>query len=62
MINISQKIKNIALNQFHFDIENEYIETSIEYLLESGDNKEQIKKLKENEKYNKIFQELTNCL
>ena len=59
LINISQKIKNIALNQFHFDIENEYIETSIEYLLESGDNKEQIKKLKENEKYNKIFQELT---
>jgi hypothetical protein len=57
LINISQKIKNIALNQFHFDIENEYIETSIEYLLESGDNKEQIKKLKENEKMIKMLDE-----
>ena len=59
LMNISQKIKNIAMNQFHFDIENEYIETSIAYLQDSSDNKEQIKKLKENKKCNQIFQELT---
>ena len=60
LMNISQKIKNIAMNQFHLDIENEYIETSIAYLHDSSDNKEQIKKLKENQKYNQIFQKLTN--
>ena len=59
LMNISQKIKNIALNQFHLDVENEYIETSIAYLMDSSDNKEQIQKLKENQKYNKIFQEIT---
>jgi hypothetical protein len=59
LMNISQKIKNIAMNQFHLDIENEYIETSIEYLKDSSNNNDQIKKLKENKKYNQIFQELT---
>ena len=58
LMNISQKINNIAMNQCHFDIENEYIETLIAQMMESNDKNEQIKKLKENKKYNQIFQEL----
>ena len=58
LMNISQKINNNAMNQYHFDIENEYIETLIAQMMESNDKNEQIKKLKENKKFNQIFQDL----
>jgi hypothetical protein len=58
LMDISKKINNIAMNQYHFDIENEYIETLIAQMMESNDKNDQIKKLKENKKYNQIFQEL----
>ena len=61
LLNISNKIKNIAMNQFHADIENEYIDTLI-YRIEEIGNKDdkQIKQLKEFKKYSDIYQELKN--
>ena len=61
MVKISQKIKNIAMNQFHVDIENTYMDSLIDKLQLIGkfDNPE-IKYLKECLKYNKIFQEINN--
>ena len=58
LMNISQKINNIAMNQYHLDIENEYIDSLINKMMEINEKSEQIKKLKENKKYNQIFQEL----
>ena len=58
LMNISQKINNIAMNQYHLDIENEYIDSLIDKMMEINEKSEQIKKLKENKKYNQIFQEL----
>lgn len=58
LMNTSQKINNIAMNQYHFDIENEYIESLISKMMEINEKNDQIKKLKENKKYNQIFQEL----
>ena len=58
LMNISQKISNIAMNQYHFDIENEYIESLISKMMEINEKNDQIKKLKKNKKYNQIFQEL----
>ena len=59
LLNISYKINNFAMNQFHLEIENEYIDTLISRIEEIGykDDK-QIKQLKEFRKYNKIYQEL----
>ena len=59
LINISKKIQNLAMNQFHIEIENEYIESLIERLEQIGikDNS-QIKKLKEFKRYNEIYQGL----
>ena len=61
MVKINQKIKNIAMNQFHVDIENTYMDSLIDKLQLIGkfDNPE-IKYLKECLKYNKIFQEINN--
>jgi hypothetical protein len=59
LMNISQKISNIAMNQYHFDIENEYIDNLITKMMEINEKNAQIKKLKENKKYNQIFQELS---
>ena len=56
--NISEKINNIAMNQYHFDIENEYIDSLIAKMMELNLTNEQSKKLQENKKYIQIFQEL----
>ena len=58
LMKISQKISNIAMNQYHYDIENEYIETLIAQMMETNDKNDQIENLKENKKYIQIFQEL----
>ena len=58
LLKIYNRIKNIALNPNHKDIENEYIEESIQRLEDIGSDKIQIKKLKEFQKYNKIFNEI----
>ena len=61
LLNISNKIKNIAMNQFHADIENEYIDTLIDRIEEIGNKDDkQIKQLKEFKKYSDIYQELKN--
>ena len=59
LINISKKIQNLAMNHFHIEIENEYIESLVERLEQIGikDNS-QIKKLKEFKRYNEIYQGL----
>ena len=59
LIKISEKIKNIAMNQYHFDIENEYIETLISQMMEFKLTNDQIQKLKNNKKYNQLFQKLS---
>ena len=61
LLNISNKIKNIAMNQFHADIENEYIDTLIDRIEEIGNKDDkQIKQLKEFKKYSDIYQGLKN--
>ena len=62
LLNISNKIKNNAMNQFHADIENEYIESLIVKIEDIGnkDDNKQIKQLKEFKKYGDIYQELKN--
>jgi hypothetical protein len=62
LLNISNKIKNNAMNQFHADIENEYIESLIVKIEDIGnkDDNKQIKQLKEFKKYSDIYQELKN--
>ena len=53
---ISQTIKNIAMNKFHYEIENEYIQDLIDKLQEiGGDKLSQIKALNEYKKCNNIF-------
>ena len=58
LLKIYNRIKNIAMNPNHEDIENEYVEESIQRLEDIGSDKIQIKKLKEFQKYNKIFNEI----
>ena len=53
---ISRTIKNIAMNQFHFDIENEYLDTCIKRIDDIGGEKiKEIKGYKEYKKYNDIY-------
>ena len=59
LMNISQTLKNIAMNKFHYEIENEYIQFLINNLQEvAGAKLSVIKELKKSEKYNKIFLEI----
>ena len=59
LMNISQTLKNIAMNKFHYEIENEYIQFLINNLQEvAGAELSVIKELKESEKYNNIFLEI----
>ena len=59
LMNISQTLKNIAMNKFHYEIENEYIQFLINNLQEvAGAKLSVIKELKESEKYNNIFLEI----
>ena len=58
LLKIYNRIKNIAMNPNHEEIENEYIKESIQRLEDIGSDKIQIKKLKEFQKYNKIFNEI----
>ena len=62
LLKISNKIKINAMNQFHADIENEYIESLIVKIEDIGnkDDNKQIKQLKEFKKYSDIYQELKN--
>ena len=56
LINISQVIKNIAMNKFHIEIENEYIQFLIHNLQEIvGAKLSVIKGLKDSQIYNNIF-------
>ena len=56
LINISQVIKNIAMNKFHIEIENEYIQFLIHNLQEVvGAILSVIKGLKDSQIYNNIF-------
>ena len=55
---IYQKIKDIAMNANHTEIENKYIESLIDRLEDIGDKTDQIKILKEFKKYNEIFEEI----
>ena len=56
LINISQVIKNIAMNKFHIEIENEYIQFLIHNLQEVvGAKLSVIKGLKDSQIYNNIF-------
>ena len=56
LINISQFIKNIAMNKFHAEIENEYIQFLIyNYQEVAGAKLSIIKGLKDSQKYNNIF-------
>ena len=56
LINISQVIKNIAMNKFHIEIENEYIQFLIHNLQEVvGAKLFVIKGLKDSQIYNNIF-------
>ena len=52
-----EKIKNIGMNTFHIEIENEYIDSLISRLDLIGEKNEEIIKLKDYKKYNNIFQE-----
>ena len=53
---IARSIKDIAMNQFHFEVENEYIETCITRIEDiGGENKEELKGLREYKKYNDVF-------
>ena len=54
---VSEKIKNIGMNTFHIEIENEYIDSLISRLDLIGEKNEEIIKLKDYKKYNNIFQE-----
>ena len=59
LMNISQTLKNIAMNKFHYEIENEYIQFLINNLQEvAGAKLSVIKELKKSEKYNNIFLEI----
>ena len=59
LIKINYKIKNIAMNQYHIDIENEYIDSTIFRIEQSSKDKDdEIKKLREFKRYNEIFNEL----
>ena len=59
LLKISRNFDYYALNKFHYDIENKYIENMIEDIKEIGDyKKEQIKKLIDFKKYNDIFLEI----
>ena len=60
LMKISQTIKNIAMNKFHYEIENEYIQWFIDNLQEIGGIKtSEIKGLNEYKKYNNIFLEIS---
>ena len=59
LINISKRIQNMAMNQCHIEIENEYIESLIERVEQIDiKDKSQIMKLKEFKRYNEIYQGL----
>ena len=59
LINISKRIQNMAMNKFHIEIENEYIESLIERVEQIDiKDKSQIMKLKEFKRYNEIYQGL----
>ncbi len=55
---VSEKVKNIGMNTFHVEIENEYIDSLISKLELIGGRNEEIKKLSHFKKYNDIFQEI----
>ena len=59
LVSLSSKIKYLAMNQNHIEIENEYIQAQIDKLEQIGDkDNSQLKKLKEFKKYNEIYQAL----
>ena len=53
---IFRSIKDTAMNQFHFEVEKEYIETCITRIEDiGGENKKELKGLREYQKYNNLF-------
>ena len=59
LMKISQTLNNIAMNKFHYEIENEYIQFLIDNLQEvAGAKLSVIKGLKDSQKYNNIFLEM----
>ena len=60
LMKISQTLNNIAMNKFHYEIENEYIQFLIDNLQEvAGAKLSVIKGLKDSQKYNNIFLEIS---
>ena len=60
LIKISHKIKIIAMNPNHEEIELKYINENIQRMEEMGSDKNKLKKLKEFQKYKELFNELKN--
>jgi len=59
--NIKKKINDMAMNKYHLEIENEYIDSLLQYIEQIGvDKYNQIKTLKKNKQYYKIYQEIIN--
>ena len=59
---IARKIKDIGMNTFHSEIENEYIDSLISRLEMIGEKTNEIVKLKENKKYIDIFMAIENIV
>ena len=56
---MKKKIKKSAMNEYHIEIENEYLDSLIERINQiSIKNDTEIEKLKESKKYNEIYQRL----
>ena len=59
--NIETKINDMAMNKHHLEIENEYIDSLVQYIEQIGiDEYNQIKTWKKNIQYYKIYQEIIN--
>ena len=60
LLDKAKSIQNIALNNFDFEIENEYIENLIATLKETNnEHKNEIEELKEKKIYNDIYLKIT---